>query len=401
MHYAVPRILHNAGLLESFYTDLVSAKGWPKLVSRLAATGSRAGAARRMVARAPDGMPPGMITHWPAFGMEYFFRRRRAISQGETTAVNLWAGREFCRRIVKRGLGNATSVYTFNSAGLELLVHARDRGVFRVMEQTIAPAEVEDELLAAEESDFPGWEEDRGRDSYRREFQERERAEWASADIIVCGSEFVREGIRNCGGPADRCRVASYGFSANQRLESTHSAGQTLRVLTIGTVNLRKGAPYVLGAAKSLGGAAQFRMVGPISVTLGALQKIAEHVEVVGPVPRPEVAQHYAWADVFLLPSICEGSATVCYEALAAGLPVITTPNAGSVVRDGIEGFIIPIRDSDAIADRLDRLISDPGLLAEMSQNAHLRAQEFTVQKYGERLLAATDTATAVRNTHR
>jgi glycosyltransferase involved in cell wall biosynthesis len=77
-------------------------------------------------------------------------------------------------------------------------------------------------------------------------------------------------------------------------------------------------------------------------------------------VTRQEVRRHYQWADVFVFPSLCEGSAMVTYEALAAGLPVITTPNAGSVVRDGVDGFIVPIRDAEAIAAKLDLLARDP-----------------------------------------
>ena len=109
--------------------------------------------------------------------------------------------------------------------------------------------------------------------------------------------------------------------------------------------------------------------------------------------PRSEISEQYAWADVFLLPSLCEGSATVCYEALAAGLPVVTTPNAGSVVRDGVEGFTVPIRDSEAIVQKLERLAADRELLAEMSRNALERAREFTVERYGERLVRAVLTA--------
>ena len=92
--------------------------------------------------------------------------------------------------------------------------------------------------------------------------------------------------------------------------------------------------------------------------------------------------------DVFLLPSVSEGSAGVCYEALAAGLPVITTPNAGSVVRDGIDGFIVPIRSPEAIIEKLDRLASDPDLLAFMSKNARERSADYTLERYGERLLS-------------
>jgi len=105
------------------------------------------------------------------------------------------------------------------------------------------------------------------------------------------------------------------------------------------------------------------------------------------------MAEHYAWADVFLLPSICEGSATVCYEALAAGLPVVTTENAGSVVRDGIDGFIVPIRDAAAVVARLETLDRDRPLLESMARAARERAREFTLEKYGERLLAALSAA--------
>jgi glycosyltransferase involved in cell wall biosynthesis len=77
----------------------------------------------------------------------------------------------------------------------------------------------------------------------------------------------------------------------------------------------------------------------------------------------------------------------VTYEALAAGLPVITTPNAGSVVRDGVEGFIVPIRNPESLAEKIDLLARNPELLAQMSQKARERAQEFSWAKYGERLV--------------
>jgi glycosyltransferase involved in cell wall biosynthesis len=114
---------------------------------------------------------------------------------------------------------------------------------------------------------------------------------------------------------------------------------------------------------------------------------LADNVELTGAIPRSEIIGPYTWADVFLLPSICEGSATVIYEALAAGIPVICTANAGSVVRDGIEGFIVPIRDHQAIIDKVELLATNPELRYEMSKNAKVRASEFTLDRYGQRLL--------------
>ena len=129
------------------------------------------------------------------------------------------------------------------------------------------------------------------------------------------------------------------------------------------------------------------RFVGPFFIREPYLHLMQQKCDLIGPVPRSEVKRHYEWADVFVFPAVCEGSATVTYEALAAGLPVITTPNAGSVVRDGIDGFIVPIRSPEAIAERIDLLAQKPDLLAWMSQNASNHAQNFSLGKYAERLL--------------
>jgi glycosyltransferase involved in cell wall biosynthesis len=115
-------------------------------------------------------------------------------------------------------------------------------------------------------------------------------------------------------------------------------------------------------------------------------------VQVLGPIPRSEIVDQFAWADVFLLPSICEGSATVTYEALACGLPVVCTPNTGSVVRDGVDWFIVPVRDVGAIVGNLETLACRPGLRLTMSRRAKARAADFTLQKYGQRLIESLET---------
>ena len=77
-----------------------------------------------------------------------------------------------------------------------------------------------------------------------------------------------------------------------------------------------------------------------------------------------------AAADVFVFPSLFEGSAVVTYEALACGLPSVVTPDAGSVVRDGIEGFVVPPRDVDDLAAAMEQLGNDPELRARMAAAA-------------------------------
>jgi glycosyltransferase involved in cell wall biosynthesis len=97
----------------------------------------------------------------------------------------------------------------------------------------------------------------------------------------------------------------------------------------------------------------------------------------------------YQQADVFAFPTIEEGSALVTYEALACGLPAVTTYNAGSPVRDGQEGFLVPVQDAEALAERLDLLRTNVQLRLEMGRAARERAKTFTWHEYGENLVRA------------
>lgn len=208
------------------------------------------------------------------------------------------------------------------------------------------------------------------------------------ADMIVCGSEFVRQSVITAGGPGSRCVVIPYGIdqpTANgpRLLDRT----RRLRVLTVGAVGLRKGSPYVLAAARVLGGLCEFRVAGPLQASAKAIAELRDTVDLLGAVPRVQIAKHYAWADVFLLPSICEGSATVVYEALGHGLPVVTTPNAGSVVTHGQNGFIVPIRDVGAIVQALRYLMADEQRYSAMSASALAAAKTYSFERYAAKLV--------------
>lgn len=388
MHYAVPRMMNEAGMLGQFYTDICAVKGWPRLLNIVPRVVQPAGL-KRLLGRVPKGVPHKQITAFTQFGWEYQRRYATALSPAEKTQTNLWAGRRFCELVLANGFHDADAVYTFNSAGLELLIAARERGLRAVMEQTIAPMEIERALLEDEYQRFSDWEAPPTADTARQEFIARERAEWAQADLILCGSEFVRMSIAAAGGPVEKCCVVPYGVNAPSSAPPKKRYERPLRVLTVGGVGLRKGSPYVQQAAATLTGKAVFRMVGNVAVTPSARALLESTLELTGVVPRAEMQKHFAWADVFLLPSLCEGSATVVYEAMAAGLAVICTPNTGSVVRDGVDGYIVPIRDTDAITQAVLALAKAPDLLAAMSANARERAKDYDLLRYQERLVAA------------
>lgn len=388
MHYAVPRILHRAGLLEHFYTDICATKGWPRLLGHMPRHALNEGL-RRLAGRIPVGIPTERITCFSNAGLLHTMRRMRARTASEETEAMLATAQAFSTRVVRRGFGNAGGFYGIAGECLEQIRAARAAGLWTAVEQIIAPRTIVDRLILGEARRFPDWEGPGLQDRYAEAFAARERAEWAKADLIVCPSDFVRQAVAECGGPVDRCVLVPYGVDARFQLPERNRIGGPLRVLTIGAVGLRKGSPYVAEAARQMAGRAVFRMVGQCHLPDPVRSRLGQLVEITGPVPRAEIFDHYAWADVFLLPSICEGSATVTYEALAAGLPVIATPNTGSVVRDGVDGFVVPIRDPDAIVESLTFLHDHRGRLAEMSRQARARAGDFDLASYGRRLCQA------------
>lgn len=390
MHFAVPRILQRAGQLARLFTDIAANRGalrclncWPKPIRPAALT--------RLLSRRAEGIPPELIRACPLLGIRYARQFARTQSDRERVELFLRVGEQFGAWVTRQDWAAARAVFVYNTAGLEVLRQARQRGLRTVSEQTIAPFAVERSILAQERARYPSWDRGEADCPAFTSYANRERQEWQLADTILCGSTFVRDSIQQVGGPVEKCHVVPYGVDASFAGAPAAEHAGPLRVLTVGAVGLRKGTPYVVEAAKRLRGRANFRWVGAFKLADSARAELGSDVEFTGPVPRSEITQHYAWADVFLLPSLCEGSATATYEALTAARPVVCTPNCGSVVRDGIEGFITPVRQVDVMVERLERLAADGELRRQMAQAARLRATELDYEAYAKGLLEAVN----------
>jgi glycosyltransferase involved in cell wall biosynthesis len=384
MHYAVPMLLHKYEILNYFFTDFYCINEIrflnyiPKKILPLSL--------KRLFGRIPYGVPNRNITSFPLFGLEYATRLANSKNNLEKSKNFLWAGKKFCELVLRKGFGNSSAVYTFNTAGLEILQAAKRSGLYAVMEQTIAPLALELEILEKEYDEFPNWQTIINKNKYINELILRELKEWEYADVILCGSEFVKNGITSLGGAAEKCLVIPYGFDFPFYGDKIRQPGKMLKVLTVGEVGLRKGSPYVLDAALQLFGKVELRMVGSINVLKSVESELRKYVELTGAIPRNDIMQHFLWADVFLLPSLCEGSATVVYEALACGLPVICTENTGSIIRNGIEGYIVPIKNSNIIVEKLMSISADKDLYNYLSLNALKRSKEFNLEAYGKKL---------------
>jgi glycosyltransferase involved in cell wall biosynthesis len=209
----------------------------------------------------------------------------------------------------------------------------------------------------------------------------REEAEYAVSDKVVVLSGFAQATFIESGLAPERLALVPLGAALDgfrappavleARLRRLRN-GEGLRILMVGSFSPRKGAlDYLKVAGVSLG---HCRFVGEVSPENEWLRQAAgKSIEFIGRVPEHELPAQYHWADVFVFPTIEDGYAMVIAQAMAAGLPVISTLNcaAPDMVTEGRNGWLVPIRRPDLIVQRLQWCDANREAFAGICQQAH------------------------------
>jgi alpha-maltose-1-phosphate synthase len=210
---------------------------------------------------------------------------------------------------------------------------------------------------------------------------EREEAEYAEADAVFVPSEFARRSFGEMGVAPEKVKVIPYGVRLDRFQRTTEPSTESFDVLFAGTVSLRKGIPYLLDGFKKLQHPRKrLRLAGPVESEARRLleQHSLEGVEVMGRMPQSRLAEYMGASHVLVLPSIEDGFGLVMAQAMACGAVIVSSENTGGpdLYDDGVEGFVVPIRDSQAIADRLQHLADDPDMRQRMSEAAVRRVKQ-------------------------
>jgi glycosyltransferase involved in cell wall biosynthesis len=224
----------------------------------------------------------------------------------------------------------------------------------------------------------------------------REEAIYEAADAITVPSTHSRQTYIDRGVPAEKIHVLPYGVLLDRFQKVADPPKDSFEVLYVGRIDLAKGVTDLLLAfAKLPVPNKHLTIIGGVMSEMRTVlpQLPQENVTFVGTVPQAELKQWMSRSHVMVMPSLDEGMALVQGQALACGCPVIATTNSGAfdLFTDGIEGFIVPVRDPDALADRMQRLADDAALQQRMSEAALLRVRSLGGwRKFGdlwERLL--------------
>lgn len=301
-------------------------------------------------------------------------------------------------RILRQG---ADLFHGWSGSSLRSLRYCREEGIISFMENPAPHFRYGEEIIGAD-YDSLGIRWKKAPELFPRFFgfgPDHLQGEYEAARYLILESEFTRDTFLAQGFPASKLVVLPRGVdTVRYRPPEERRPDRPFRVVFVGPIGVRKGAFHLLDAWSKL------KLRNAELVMLGSMQDdvraIVERITVADPTIRlvgfvKDTVRFYHESSVFVLPSLSEGSAKVTYEAMACGLPVIVTPNAGSVARDGVDGFLIPPRDPEALREKLLELYEDRGMRENMGQNARKRIEMFTWDAHRKELLGVYEAAFA------
>lgn len=269
----------------------------------------------------------------------------------------------------------------WNNHSLQSLRKAKELGTRTIIERASSHPLTQDRLLREEYERY-------GIKRGPNPALSRSCKEMEECDYVTIPSDFVRNSFLEHGFDEDKLIQIPFGVDLN-RFRPIEKKKDIFGAIFVGSVQLRKGVQYLLEAWDSLGlKNAELLICGSIHENMKNIvrkYKQDKSIKFLGHVSSIP----YEEADVFIFPSIEEGSALVTYEAMACGLPVLVTYNTGSIARDGKDGFVIPIRDVGALKEKIRYCCDHPEETRKMGRNARRHVEGYTWARYGDELVKA------------
>ena len=347
--------LQKAGLLHEFVTSFYFASGGGSNdgLLGLVPTPMRNVMMRRLGRRYHPGLDPSLVRSIPRVQGAVLAQRLPVLPRFVTAlGSNGWVERVFdssvARRILRADDVDFSAVHVFEGAGLETLKAARSRGRVAVLDVPSA----HEHLRAALASE--------GQPT--RHFDtKRIQEERKVADFLVVPSRLVFECLVDNGVAPDKIVTIPLGVDPVGFSPVRHPrAEETVRFLYVGVIAPHKGIRYLLEAWRRLRiRGAELVLVGPrgrnsddLFATIGSTPTCRW----VGQVGKREIDRWFKASDVLVLPTLSDSWGLVVGEALASGVPVITSEACGFPVRHGVDGLVVPPRDAGALAEAVSAL---------------------------------------------
>lgn len=354
-NYSMAQFLHQGQMLQRLYTDW--AVGEHSILSAIKHLPVPASLSAKINRRMAVGIPACKISNLVARRLDNRVGQKKPwrILKADALATDIYYAQYYCgayglRETLPRSCKIISDVFTVPSTH---------------------------RIVNDEAARFPEWNEPRYDSPTCEGIELFNEQMFADSDFLFCPAQSVIDDIAQTHpGVVAKCRLVPYGSSLSfQRAANP----EPKRVLFAGSLTLRKGPQYLKQAADRVyrtDPSVTFVFAGSASDTVRNLME-GPNITILGQLSRADLQQEYLRADVFAFPSLAEGSAGTTLEALAAGVPLITTRSAGVDIVDGEAGVIVPERDCDALADAIVKVVNDRELRNYLSQGARRSAESY------------------------
>lgn len=305
-------------------------------------------------------------------------------------------------REIERMNGKPGAVLTYEDGAESTLAAAKLAGWRSYYHLPIAYGPYARKIFADEAARLPEWAPTLQGDRDSPEKMARKERELALADEVICPSQFVIDSLPSSVRQSKPCHLVPYGAPTPPPPPASdprdQNSNRPLRLLFVGALSQRKGLADVFAALRLLNNPPDIELV-----LLGRANAPWEFYHTQGvpftyeaPRANDAVLALMATCDALVLPSLVEGRAIVQLEALSRGLPLLVTPNAGGedLITSGETGWLVPIRDPAALADKITWLREHRRDLPALRAACRARAEQVSWAAYRQRLLAALRNST-------
>jgi len=218
--------------------------------------------------------------------------------------------------------------------------------------------------------------------------------EYKISDYILVPSIYVKNSFLKEKFPEEKIKVINYGIDLRE-IKTNNYNQDKFKIIYTGAIILRKGLQYLLLALKNL------KLKDTELIIIGNVEKKIRKIlsnltkEVQIPIkffnrlPKKLYYLMLANSSLYIFPSLEDGWAMTVLEAMASGLPIITTKNVGAseIIENGKEGFVVNIRDVNSIRDHILYFYENPSEVKRMGENARKKASQYSWEKFVNNLV--------------
>jgi glycosyltransferase involved in cell wall biosynthesis len=392
-NYAVPRMLHSKKILRCLYTDLYQKD--PKRIEKLREllpNGWKGHSLLQSLSRRSSDLPLSMVKSFNTIGYKYNLRLRRARSVLESTLIFHEFQNEISSRALQCIFDAPDAVVGFR--GSELLFEGL-KGRSKCILDQIDGGLAEVEIIREEQERYPDWvKRAPSNGSKNRQYSwldiERPRleAEWRMADVIVCNSNWSKNCLIKSGVDQEKIKVIPLAYEGSDiKTAERTGSGNELTVGFLGSLTLRKGFHLLVSAIKELKRGYKIRLIaaGACDIPDEILSSYSDIIEYRGFVGKNDLDTFFSEIDILALPSISEGFGIVQLEAMSRGVPVLASDRVGDVVRDCVDGRVVPAGDIEPIMEGLEWFIGCKDDFEALRRNARFQSKSFQLAEVAER----------------